>query len=376
MGIFSKRSFALTQFMGQSVPRTSMVASASWGALSGTAGILQGKSSAKTSVSGRSGSDPLPPLGAGEGGRRPGGACATFTPVPTSALHDYCRTLYSSPRKALIALDLDGTLVLKGDVIPDSALSALADAVDRGAAVVVTTGRRYRIALAPARSLPFPTLLLAHNGALLKETATHRTLFLQEFPPAHLAEVWQFLLDRNLAPVAHVDGYADPPEVLTVAPIPGTYHAQMWGSRYKTIGALLPPGELPQRPVIQLLAFGTPEELHAATQAIAEQFGESLYSHSMRVPHEETFVLEVLHPEGGKWHGVQRAAEALGIAPSRIVTVGDDANDIPMLRGAAVGVAMGNGTEAARTAADAVVAANDADGVAEAVTRFLLPLLN
>jgi len=295
--------------------------------------------------------------------------------VPTAALHDHCRTLYPSSRQALIALDLDGTLVLKGDIVPVSALQALAGAVEAGAAVVVTTGRRYRIAVPPVQSLPFPTLLLAHNGALLKETVHHRTLFRQDFPASLVPEVWRLIGTLGLAPVAHVDGYTDPPEVLTVPPEPGTYHARMWEERYRAIGALLDDDQAPDRPVIQFLAFGSPEQLTAAEQTIARAFGSALYTHSMRVPHEEIFVMEVLHPEGSKWHGVQHAAEALGVAPDRIVAVGDDANDLPMLRGAAVGIAMGNGTDAAKTAADAVVAANTAGGVAEAVQRFLLPML-
>ena len=52
--------------------------------------------------------------------------------------------------------------------------------------------------------------------------------------------------------------------------------------------------------------------------------------------------------------------------------MGDAENDLPMLRVAGLGVAMGNATEEALAEADIVVADNDHDGCAEAIRRFLL----
>ena len=58
--------------------------------------------------------------------------------------------------------------------------------------------------------------------------------------------------------------------------------------------------------------------------------------------------------------------------PSALVAVGDGANEVARLAGAGWGVVMGNGGDAARAVADAVVGANDGGGVAEAVERFVL----
>lgn len=292
-----------------------------------------------------------------------------------TALLDYCCYYYPTPRRAIIALDLDGTLLLPDESIPQSAIDALSEAVEAGAAVVITTGRRYRAARYPVANLPFPYLLLLHNGALLKDHRSHATIDLVGFPEGLIAPIWESLIAQGLAPVAHLDRYDDPPEIWTVPPLAGSYHEQNVRERYAGIAHIAPESELPIGPVIQILAFGTPKETEAAAASLAAEYDSRLYVHSMRVPQQETFVLEVLHPEGGKWSGVQRIATALDVPIGRIVAVGDDANDIAMLRGAGVGVAMGNATEAARAASDVQVASNIEHGIAEAVKRHLRPML-
>lgn len=67
-----------------------------------------------------------------------------------------------------------------------------------------------------------------------------------------------------------------------------------------------------------------------------------------------------------------RMAEHLGILPEEIMAVGDNENDIEMIRMAGLGVAMGNGTEAVRAAARYVTATAAEDGLALAIEKFVL----
>ena len=50
---------------------------------------------------------------------------------------------------------------------------------------------------------------------------------------------------------------------------------------------------------------------------------------------------------------------------------GDGENDIPMLKVAGIGVAMGNAMDIVKAAADTVTLTNDADGVAAAIGKFI-----
>jgi hydroxymethylpyrimidine pyrophosphatase-like HAD family hydrolase len=64
-----------------------------------------------------------------------------------------------------------------------------------------------------------------------------------------------------------------------------------------------------------------------------------------------------------------------GIEPGAICAVGDDVNDIPMIKNAGLGVAMGHARPEVRAAADLITGDHDEDGVAMLVDDVLLPAL-
>ena len=68
-----------------------------------------------------------------------------------------------------------------------------------------------------------------------------------------------------------------------------------------------------------------------------------------------------------KWSAIQRLAAEWGIAESEICAVGDDVNDIPMIRAAGLGVAMGNAQPSVKAAADRIAPTHDEDGLVQVV---------
>ena len=73
-----------------------------------------------------------------------------------------------------------------------------------------------------------------------------------------------------------------------------------------------------------------------------------------------------------KGEGILRLAKHLGIDPEATMGFGDGENDLSMMQKAGLGVAMANGEEIVKQAADHVTAHNDEDGVALAIEKFVL----
>lgn len=73
---------------------------------------------------------------------------------------------------------------------------------------------------------------------------------------------------------------------------------------------------------------------------------------------------EYMDPRVSKPAGLERAAELHGFTIDEVLAFGDADNDAAMVAAAGVGVAMGNGSERTRAAADRVTAGNDHDGIA------------
>jgi len=83
------------------------------------------------------------------------------------------------------------------------------------------------------------------------------------------------------------------------------------------------------------------------------------------------FYLEVIPKSINKGQGILDICKTLEIDPAQTIAFGDAENDIPMLRTAGVGVAMGNAAEAVKQAADRVTLSNNDDGIAAALEKLL-----
>jgi len=97
----------------------------------------------------------------------------------------------------------------------------------------------------------------------------------------------------------------------------------------------------------------------------------ALSLHVIRSPRYRDWMCEIA-PEGvTKWSGVLGVASAAGIDPGAVCAVGDDVNDLPMIRAAGLGVAMGNASPEVLAAADRVVAGHDDGGIDELAELIL-----
>ena len=87
----------------------------------------------------------------------------------------------------------------------------------------------------------------------------------------------------------------------------------------------------------------------------------------------QTYYLDVTALTANKGAGVEALAAATGVDLSDTVVIGDQANDLPMIERAGLSIVVANAPPPVQAAADHVVAANDADGVADAIDRIILP---
>lgn len=81
-------------------------------------------------------------------------------------------------------------------------------------------------------------------------------------------------------------------------------------------------------------------------------------------------VVDLLPPGGGKERGILAVCKELEITPAQVIAFGDAENDIAMLQLAGTGVAMGNGEQGAKEAADYVTDRIEEDGIWKALKKF------
>ncbi len=82
--------------------------------------------------------------------------------------------------------------------------------------------------------------------------------------------------------------------------------------------------------------------------------------------------MEVTAKHVSKEQALYEIAQHYQVPLEQVMTIGDNFNDLPMLRLAGLGVAMGNAPEAVKIKAKAVTKSNNEHGVAEAVEKYVL----
>ena len=267
----------------------------------------------------------------------------------------------------LIALDLDGTAVLDGQMPSPAVREAVAAAEQRGVQVVLATGRPYQSALTYASALNLRSPVICYQGALVKEAGVAAaTLFAEAMPRAPLVDLLSSAVECDL----DLNLYSE-----RAIYLPGMRHSQefydLWfGLPIVKVNAL-DDGlrTIDQEGLVPLkcLFIGEPEANDRLIATLRTRFEGSL-----SVVRSHPLFVEAVSPAASKGRALAYLAERCGLSRDEVVAVGDSGNDLSMVRWAGMGVAMGNATPDVQAVADWVAPTVTEDGVAAVIDRFVL----
>lgn len=287
------------------------------------------------------------------------------------------------PRIRLLALDVDGTITNSRHEVTAATRRAIERVLAAGIRVVLATGRRYRDVLPVAEQLAIDAPLVTASGALVKRPTDHATLARADFAPGVLAGVLERIIAAGHEPVLYTDSFAlgydfhcrslAPPAHGPAAPAAaGPAGLAEYLERNRGLANVVP-DLVRSIPVGAFAGFtmGGLDDMRALEAALHAAFPGSLALHTIRSPRYRDWMCEIAPAGVTKWSGLLPVAGEWGIAPAEICAVGDDVNDLPMIGGAGLGIAMGNARPEVLAAADRVVAGHDEDGLVEVVDLLL-----
>ena len=270
----------------------------------------------------------------------------------------------------LVAVDLDGTLLGPDKRISAGDRGALRRAAAAGAALLVATGRGLHSARPILEALPVPAYAALHNGALVLDPGGAE-LWRVPVPPRAVAAVLPLVRAGGLHPMLYA-GAAHAGAEITLVLEPAARDSPYTQEYLRTKSAIL---ELVddvagarRRGVLGIVSFGPRSAVLAAAAAVAPLHGlvQSWWGPAP-VPPADLF--EVVAPGGTKGGALRRLTERLGLTPQEVMAIGDNANDLDMLRYAGTAVAMANASAEVRAAAHFVTTDNASGGVAHALAQ-------
>lgn len=257
----------------------------------------------------------------------------------------------------LIALDLDGTLLDSREQVSEANRAAIAAALGEGVRVVLVTGRGVEAPTQIARNLGLALPVICCHGALTKDIQTGRTIGLIPIPTVYAKPMLEYA-ERCAIDVAV---YAE--EHFYRITGAQRYMSDMRSPEWNDIPSF---AALPSVAPTFLRFLGA-----GAVATVRERFCD-LPLHFKFETWGEFEECAVTSREATKRHALQNLCATYGVPRERVLAVGDSRNDVPMLRWAGIGVAMGSAEPDVLRSVRHVTAGNDDDGVARAIEEYVL----
>ncbi|WP_307725860.1 HAD-IIB family hydrolase [Oceanobacillus sojae] len=79
--------------------------------------------------------------------------------------------------------------------------------------------------------------------------------------------------------------------------------------------------------------------------------------------------LEIMSGNASKSNAIKKLEKQFNITRQEVIALGDNFNDIDMLKYAGVGIAMGNASDEVKSAADEITLSNEEDGLKHALNK-------
>lgn len=271
-----------------------------------------------------------------------------------------------------ILLDMDGTMLGRSQVaVSRRNMHAIQRAMEKGIHVIPCTGRVFDMMPPQFLTQEGVRYYITSHGARVVDRTTDKPLYTDVIPPDESAELLSLLEGRGLYNeiAANATIYLEQSVVnqLSCAPVP-EHH--LWYIRDICYTAV-------ERPSEYFRSHGIGVE-KMNIYAIPEHLQREIYdgvTATGYISHTRPGIganLEFSHAGLDKLRAVDAVLDRLGISYSQVMALGDSSSDLEIIRRSGLGIAMGNAPERIKAQADDVTLANDEDGVALAVEKYLL----
>jgi len=272
----------------------------------------------------------------------------------------------------LICIDMDGTLLTSKRKISQATKDVLKSAHNMGVHIVITTGRIYCNASYYSELIGVTSPVIAANGAIIKEKDKEEPIYKCVIPEEFNLKILELCNKYKLCPnfqtskdifggntlisfLLYYIVYKTKSKRHKVR-IHGINSREKWNKIFSNY----------KQEIIKC-------EIYHRDRAKISKIKEDLQSlNELQVVSVGPYGLDITSKNVSKGTAIKVLADYYKIKREEIIAIGDNDNDIEMIKYAGLGVAMGNSKTSIKNIADYVTATNDEEGVAQVVNRFIL----
>lgn len=264
----------------------------------------------------------------------------------------------------LIVSDFDGTLIDDNQQISPKVRSAINEYVENGGIFAVCTGRMLRSILPQVRELGLKGLVIAYQGSVIADIESGKIIKFSGIPYEGIVEICQTLEELNQP----INVYADN-DLYTNIPKDNKYlqlYEKIVGVEAEYVDGKISDFVKREKLFCQKVAVLVDKDERDALYAkLCKRLGERYdVTCSARV------LVEISPLTDNKGEAVKFLSEHYDIPLEKTVAVGDNLNDLSMIKIAGIGVAVANGDPLLKKEANFVAVSNNDGALAQIIEKF------
>lgn len=260
----------------------------------------------------------------------------------------------------MVATDIDGT-ILKWDFgFTPEVKDCIRKLTERGIKVVLVTGRMHKAATFLADELGLDTPIVSYQGGMIKDNCDNgKVHYRKDLDPEHAVKIIKWAKENNI----HINLYMD--DVLYVEKDDETIR-KYTDARYIEY-TVCPFESLEIKNVNKILAikYGDADTVTEWVNYLEKNYPE-LY-----IVKSTPYFCEISNKDARKSCAVEYLCKEWGIKKDEVLTIGDQNNDIELLKAGGIKVAMGNGTAELKECADFITDTVENNGFVKAINMYM-----
>ena len=287
----------------------------------------------------------------------------------------------------LVAIDLDGTLLNSYGEISNRNKEAIRKSVEKGAKVIIASGRPISSARSYANELRLNDYIICGNGSLVYDIKNEQTIYDKTIDRQKALNIIKICEENSIFFNIYTEN-------LTISKSM-KYNISFYNNENRKV-----PDDkktnikivdniykyVEENPDIKILKMTICDENKIIFDAIVKKLKEIKNVEVLDLQHMsrkyikrgteevkvEYYYTEITSKGVDKWLVIKKIAEILNIKEDEIIAIGDNMNDKQMVENAGLGIIMGNSAPYVKEFADVVVSDNNNDGVAEALEKYII----
>ena len=261
----------------------------------------------------------------------------------------------------MLVLDIDGTIIKKDFTYSTALKETLLKLQNNGIKVVIATGRMHGGAVPLVRELGLHTPIISYQGSMVRnQYENDEILYSRRMTARQAREVIEYFRAQKV----HINAYTN--DKLYVEQDDDLIKEYV-NHRYVKYNVIDNLETLDLSKLDKLLCIeNNPIKMEKIVNDLSGKHkGELFIVKSM------AHYCEVTHPEATKGKAIEFLCKYWNINLSETMAIGDQDNDIEMIKTAGIGVAMGNATPKLKENADFITKSVEEDGALFAIEKFI-----